>query len=80
MNRLAKRVSSLSPSLTLAISAKAKTLKAEGENVISFGAGEPDFNTADHINEAAVEAIEKGYTKYTPSAGTLELRRAVCEK
>lgn len=80
MNRLAKRVSTLSPSLTLAISAKAKTLKAEGENVISFGAGEPDFNTADHINEAAVEAIEKGFTKYTPSAGTLELRRAVCEK
>lgn len=80
MNRLAKRVSTLSPSLTLAISAKAKALKAEGENVISFGAGEPDFNTADHINAAAIEAIEKGYTKYTPSAGTLELRRAVCEK
>ena len=80
MERLAKRVSTISPSLTLSISAKAKALKAEGENVISFGAGEPDFNTAEHINEAAVEAIQKGYTKYTPAAGTIELRRAICDK
>lgn len=80
MSRLAKRVSMISPSLTLAISAKAKQLKAEGENVISFGVGEPDFNTAEYINEAAIEAIHKGYTKYTPSSGTPELRHAICEK
>ena len=78
--RLAKRIASISPSLTLAISAKAKAMKADGENVISFGVGEPDFNTPEHIVAAAIDALEKGHTKYTPSSGLPELRRAVCSK
>lgn len=78
--RLANRMGSISPSLTLAISAKAKAMKAEGENVINFGVGEPDFNTPEHIVRAAVDALEKGHTKYTPSSGLPELRRAICEK
>ncbi len=78
--RIATRMQSLSPSLTLAISAKAKAMKAAGENVISFGVGEPDFNTPAHIVEAAKVALDKGQTKYTPSSGTLDLRKAICEK
>lgn len=78
--RLAKRIRTISPSLTLAISAKAKAMKAAGEDVISFGVGEPDFNTPAHIVEAAEAALETGHTKYTPSSGLLELRRAICEK
>ena len=78
--RLAARVRAISPSLTLAISARAKAMKAAGEDVISFGAGEPDFNTPEHIIEAAKDALDRGYTKYTPSAGLLELRRAICSK
>ncbi len=78
--RLANRIRTISPSLTLAISAKAKAMKAAGEDVISFGVGEPDFNTPAHIVEAAEAALEKGHTKYTPSSGLLELRRAICEK
>lgn len=78
--RLAKRMSTISPSLTLAISAKAKAMKAAGENVISFGVGEPNFNTPAHIVEAAEKALELGHTKYTPSSGLIELRRAICEK
>lgn len=78
--RLAERVRAISPSLTLAISAKAKAMKAAGEDVISFGVGEPDFNTPVHIVEAAKDALDRGQTKYTPSSGTLELRRAICEK
>ncbi len=80
MEILARRIRSISPSQTLAISAKAKAMKAAGENVISFGAGEPDFSTPEHIVAAAIEALEKGQTKYTPSAGLLELRRAICSK
>ncbi len=80
MKGLAKRIASISPSLTLAVSAKAKQMKAAGEDVISFGAGEPDFNTPVHIIEAAKSALDRGETKYTPAAGTLALRRAVCEK
>ncbi len=79
-DRLAARVRAISPSLTLAISARAKAMKAAGEDVISFGAGEPDFNTPEHIIEAAKDALDRGYTKYTPSAGLLELRRAICSK
>ncbi len=73
-------MNSISPSLTLAISAKAKAMKADGESVINFGVGEPDFSTPEHIVQAAVDALEKGHTKYTPSSGLPELRRAVCEK
>ena len=80
IQRLAKRIGTISPSLTLAISAKAKAMKAAGEDVINFGVGEPDFPTPTHIVEAAREALDKGYTKYTPSSGLPELRRAVCDK
>ena len=79
-NRVAQRMSTLSPSLTLAISAKAKAMKAAGESVVSFGVGEPDFNTPDHIIQAAKVALDNGQTKYTPSSGLLPLRKAICEK
>ena len=79
-NRVAQRMSTLSPSLTLAISAKAKAMKAAGESVVSFSVGEPDFNTPDHIVEAAKIALDNGQTKYTPSSGLLPLRKAICEK
>ncbi|MGN1235143.1 MAG: pyridoxal phosphate-dependent aminotransferase [Christensenellaceae bacterium] len=77
---VSKRMSSISPSLTLAISAKAKAMKEAGENVISFGVGEPNFNTPDHIIEAAKVAMDKGYTKYTPSSGLPALRKLICKK
>lgn len=80
MERLANRIRTISPSLTLAISAKAKSMKAAGEDVVNFGVGEPDFNTPEHIIAAAEDALERGFTKYTPAAGTLELRRAICSK
>ena len=79
-NRIAKRMTTLSPSLTLAISAKAKAMKAAGESVVSFGVGEPDFNTPEHIIAAAKAALDAGHTKYTPSSGLLPLRKAICEK
>ncbi len=79
-NRVAKRMMTISPSLTLAISAKAKAMKAAGESVVSFGVGEPDFNTPDHIIAAAKAALDAGHTKYTPSSGLLPLRKAICEK
>lgn len=77
---LSKKAQMISPSPTLAIDAKAKKMKAEGINIIGFGIGEPDFDTPNHIKEAAVKAINEGFTKYTPAAGILELREAVCEK
>ena len=79
-NRIASRMSAISPSLTLAISAKAKAMKQAGENVISFGVGEPDFNTPQHIIDAAKAALDNGQTKYTPSSGLLPLRKAICDK
>ena len=79
-NRVAKRMTTISPSLTLAISAKAKAMKAAGESVVSFGVGEPDFNTPDHIIAAAKAALDAGHTKYTPSSGLLPLRKAICDK
>ncbi len=79
-NRIAKRMSAISPSLTLAISAKAKAMKQAGESVVNFGVGEPDFNTPDHIIQAAKTALDNGHTKYTPSSGLLPLRKAICEK
>jgi aspartate aminotransferase len=66
--------------MTLEITAKAKQLKAQGVDVIDFGVGEPDFDTSDYIKEAAIDAIKKGYTKYTPSSGISELKKAVCNK
>src|ERR1700758_2824290 len=74
------RASQLTPSLTLSIDAKAKAMKAEGIDVCGFGAGEPDFDTPEHIKQAAIEALQAGFTKYTPSAGIPELRAAIAEK
>lgn len=78
--KLAERLSQLSPSKTLAITAKAKELKAQGLDVVGLGAGEPDFNTPQHIIDAAVQALAAGHTKYTPSSGIPELKEAVCAK
>ncbi len=78
--QLASRVQELTPSLTLAIDSKAKALKAEGVDVCGFGAGEPDMDTPEHIKAAAIEALNAGFTKYTPSSGTPELRQAISEK
>jgi aspartate aminotransferase len=80
MQELAQRATTLTPSLTLAIDAKAKKLKAEGVDVCGFGAGEPDFDTPQHIKDAAVQALAAGFTKYTPSSGIPELRAAIAEK
>lgn len=77
---LSKKALSISPSSTLTIDAKAKKMKAEGIDIVGFGAGEPDFDTPLHIKEAAIKAINEGFTKYTPASGTLELKEAVCRK
>ena len=77
---IARRAAALSPSLTLAIDAKAKAMKAAGEDVVGFGAGEPDFDTPDHIKKAAIDALNAGFTKYTPSSGIPELREAIAAK
>lgn len=76
----ASRVKELSPSPTLAIDSKAKAMKAEGIDVCGFGAGEPDFDTPEHIKAAAMASLEMGFTKYTPSSGIPELRSAISEK
>jgi aspartate aminotransferase len=78
--KISERVKVISPSATLAVTNKAKALKAQGVDVVGFGAGEPDFDTPVEIKEAAKRAIDEGFTKYTPSAGIPELRKAVCEK
>ncbi|MEN3370127.1 MAG: aspartate aminotransferase [Verrucomicrobiota bacterium] len=77
---ISARAAQLSPSLTLSIDSKAKAMKAEGIDVCGFGAGEPDFDTPEHIKAAAIAALEAGFTKYTPSAGLPELRQAIAEK
>lgn len=77
---LSKRVRQLTPSTTLAITAKAKALREEGQDIIGLGAGEPDFNTPEFIIQAAFEAAEAGDTKYTPSGGTVVLKDAIIEK
>ena len=77
---LADRIKALAPSPTLAIQAQAKAMRAQGIDVISFGAGEPDFDTPERIKEAAIRALRKGYTKYTEASGIVELREAVCRK
>ncbi|MBP7055518.1 MAG: pyridoxal phosphate-dependent aminotransferase [Candidatus Omnitrophica bacterium] len=78
--QLAQRVSGIGESVTLNITSKAKKLKSEGKDVVSFAAGEPDFDTPDYIKEAAIKAIRDGFTKYTPSSGMLELREAISKK
>ncbi len=77
---LSKKAMKISPSLTLAITAKAKKMKAEGIDVIGFGAGEPDFNTPKNIQQAAIKAIEAGQTRYTAASGIIELKEAVVNK
>jgi aspartate aminotransferase len=77
---ISHRAAALSPSLTLAIDAKAKQMKAEGQDVVGFGAGEPDFDTPQHIKDAAAKALASGFTKYTPSSGIPELRQAIADK
>lgn len=78
--KLAARVAKIKPSETLAITAKANALRAEGRDVIGFGAGEPDFDTPENIKAAAIRAIEAGFTKYTPVGGTDELKDAIIAK
>lgn len=80
MLNLAKRVKQISPSPTLGIAALAKKMQKEGIKVINFSAGEPDYDTPENIKEKAISAIQEGFTKYTPSSGTQELKEAICEK
>ncbi|MFT8320528.1 MAG: pyridoxal phosphate-dependent aminotransferase [Bacillus sp. (in: firmicutes)] len=79
-SQLAQRVNALTPSTTLAITAKAKSLKAEGYDVIGLGAGEPDFNTPQNIIDASIKSMNEGHTKYTPSAGLPALKEAIVKK
>lgn len=78
--KISRRAASIQPSPTLAITARAKALVAQGVDVVSFGAGEPDFDTPDHVKRAAVEAIEAGFSRYTATPGIPELRRAIAAK
>ena len=78
--KISRRAAALTPSLTLAIDAKAKQMKADGIDVVGFGAGEPDFPTPKHITDAAIKALQDGFTKYTPSSGIPELRQAAADK
>ncbi len=80
MKLIADRLDRISPSLTIAMTAKARALKAEGKDIISLSAGEPDFDTPRNVKDAAIAAIERGETKYTDVAGTLALRQAVCAR
>ncbi len=77
---LAKRVKDLKPSPTLAIDAKAKAMKAKGVDIVNLSAGEPDFDTPEHIKQAAIEAIKQGFTRYTPVGGIPELKEAIAKK
>lgn len=77
---IAERAKKIKPSPTLAVDSKAKELKAKGFDVVNFGVGEPDFDTPEHIKEAAIKAIKDGFTKYTPVGGIDELKEAIVEK
>jgi aspartate aminotransferase len=78
--QISQRARNTAPSPTLGITARARQLKAQGVDVIGFGAGEPDFDTPENIKQAAMAALQAGDTKYTPSSGTEALRKAICEK
>lgn len=80
MKALSEKNAGIAASLTLAISAKAKQLQTQGVDVVSFGAGEPDFNTPENIRNAAIERINKGGNGYTPASGLIELKEAICRK
>ena len=77
---IAERLHAIKPSPTLAVSAKAARMKAEGRDVIAMGAGEPDFDTPQFIKDAAIAAIQKGFTKYTAAGGTPSLKKAIIAK
>src|ERR1700677_2846738 len=77
---LADRISTISVSSTMKVAADAEKLRSEGADVVDFGAGEPDFPTPDNIKRAAIDAINHNFTKYTNAAGTLELKKAICER
>src|SRR5690554_5474584 len=79
-NLIADRVKNMTPSMTLAITAKANQLVDQGFDIVSFGAGEPDFNTPEYIQEAGINAINKGFTRYTPVSGILPLREVIAKK
>jgi len=78
--RLAERLKKINPSSTLAITSKARKLKSEGRDIVSFAAGEPDFDTPDFVKDAAIAAIKAGFTKYTPTTGIPELKKLICQK
>jgi len=80
MLTLSKKLSAIKPSATLAITSVAKKMKKDGVDVVNFSAGEPDFDTLPHIKDAAKQAIDQGFTKYTPSSGMPDLKKAVCTK
>ncbi len=80
MNTLSKRLQNLSPSATFAMSQKSSELKAQGVDVINMSVGEPDFNTPDHIKEAAKKAVDENWSRYSPVTGYADLRKAICEK
>src|SRR3954463_5706661 len=77
---ISQRAASLAPSLTLAIDSKAKQMKADGQDVVGFGVGEPDFDTPQHIKDACIKALNEGFTKYTAASGIPELRQAIADK
>src|ERR1044071_4472047 len=77
---IAERISSISVSSTMKVSAEAERLRGEGVDVVDFGAGEPDFPTPDNIKKAAIRALDQNFTKYTAAGGTAELKKAVCER
>jgi len=77
---LAQRINRIQPSATLEMTALANSMKAQGIDVIGLAAGEPDFDTQDHVKEAAIAALKAGFTKYTPVGGTNDLKEAICEK
>src|SRR5437588_4521067 len=77
---IAERISNISVSSTMKVSADAEKLRSEGVDVVDFGAGESDFPTPDNIKQAAVRALEQNYTKYTAAAGSAELKKAICER
>ena len=78
--KIARRIQNVQESLTLALTAKAKAMRAEGIDVIGFGAGEPDFDTPDPIKQRAIEEIQRGNTKYAPASGTVEMKKAVANQ
>ncbi|MFN7133802.1 MAG: pyridoxal phosphate-dependent aminotransferase [Myxococcales bacterium] len=78
--KLSRRANSIHPSATLALNARANALKAQGKDVVGFAAGEPDFDTPEHVKQAAIDALKAGFTKYTPTGGIPELKQAICSK